>query len=572
MRRPSPAQGLTAVATLAYVVLATRAIDEPGLHIDEAAHVVPSLAFAKGGLPTNAIIGTGPTLDVGGHSMNIMTFPLAGSLKNFLFVPVAALFDMGPQSVRYFSIALSALALVATYVFARRLFRSEWVAAIGVALLAVDPSFVFYTKVDFNHTALMILLKALAAWQFLRWWDTRSGLSLAISGFAVGLGVYDKANFVWIVAAAAVAIAVLAGRAAWERANVPAAALGIAGLVLGSLPLIYYNLRSGLASLHTFGAVTGEFTAGSRSFFADESVPGGGLVSQLIQRTEVLADLLDGSSVSRLLVNPFPIRIVLIPILFAIAAAAICVQLFTSRPHSRELRAGFAAVLMTVFTLAAAAATSGGFHGYHVILAYPFPHLALALVIVQAARAVASRRALARRPRAFAATAAVLTAIPVGLALATTLGMNHALSEDGGRGPWSDRIYTLERYLTGAHDGQRVVTADYGLSLNLVALSQGDLHLDDYTLLLEENSPPARQVLAPALRDRHTWYVLHAKDTTFNVPARRRLFATMKAVGAQPHLVRRFRERDGEPLYEIYSVPARPTQALRTSRRLRGQT
>ena len=52
---------------------------------------------------------------------------------------IAAAFGISPASVRVFTIAVAALSLVFTYLFARRLFRSAAVAAPGVDILVPAP-------------------------------------------------------------------------------------------------------------------------------------------------------------------------------------------------------------------------------------------------------------------------------------------------------------------------------------------------------------------------------------------------------------------------------------------------
>src|SRR5205807_428205 len=155
-------------------------------------------------------------------------------------------------------IGLAAVALLATYAFARRLFRDEAVALVGLVLLAIDPSFIFYVPHDFDTTAFMALTKAVAGWQLLRWSYTGRTASLLLGAFAFG-----------------------------ERVT-----------------------------------------------------PSGSFPSQLGQRVRVLGDLLDGKSVSRLTESPFPHHFRIVPLLVALAALAICIQLVARRPPSRELRAG----------------------------------------------------------------------------------------------------------------------------------------------------------------------------------------------------------------------------------------
>ena len=266
------------MSVCAFAVLATRVISEPGLEADELAHILPALDFVHPGIETNAISRTGPSLDIGSHMMQAMTLPYAGSLKNLLFVPVTALFDTNAESVRFFTIGLACLALLATYAFACRLFVNKWIAAISVSFVAIDPGFVFYGRVDIGPTPSMFLLKAIGGWQLLRWWDTRSRLSLVVGFLALGLGTWDKVNFMWIVIASAVAAVVVAGPELRVRLTGRVLTLGLVAIAVGALPLLAYNAQSGFASLDSYQAIGKTLTV----FPADvASEPTGGIGAQL---------------------------------------------------------------------------------------------------------------------------------------------------------------------------------------------------------------------------------------------------------------------------------------------------
>jgi len=323
--------------------------------------------------------------------MSSMSMTYIGAVKNIAFTPVAALFGVTIESVRYFTIALSAATMLATYIFARRLFRAA--AAVAVALLAFDPSFVFYSRVDFGPVVVMLLLKTLAAWQLLRWYETGRHSSLAIGAFLLGLGLYDKANFAWVIAAFVVAAAILGGRRLRARLTRRAVLVAAVAFLVGCLPLLIYNAGSGFGTLAGYDALSER--AGSFPF-------------QVAHRVAVLGDLLDGSAVSEVLELPFPHRFLVLPLIFGIAAGVIALPAVRRRLDARALRAGSFIVVSLAVTLLLAAATSVGFKGHHVLTTYPLPHLALALVIVQMARVVARHVRDGRRVAVFASTAGVL--------------------------------------------------------------------------------------------------------------------------------------------------------------------
>jgi hypothetical protein len=191
------------------------------------------------------------------------------------------------------------------------------------------------------------------------------------------------------------------------------------------------------------------------------------------------------------------------------------------------------------------------------MLAYPFPHLALALAIVQAGRAMSRRTRISHRRAVFASVTALLVAVPVTLALISTLGMLRTLDRTGGEGVWSDSVYGLERFLLRDHGAQPVVPLDYGFGGNVVGLSEGRLNFTDITDAVN-TSPRWRQILATPLRDRRTWFILNSKATTVYPRPRSRFFEDVGELGGRATLIRRFRSRDGKPTFEVYSVPDIP--------------
>ena len=544
------------VPTLAFVVVASRHIMEPGTYPDEFFQILPALSFIEGGLATNALPATGPVFSIGEHELALMTASYSGQVKTIAFIPVVALFDISATSLRYVTIAVAALALLATYAFARRLFRSEAIALVAVLLLAFDPGLVFYARTDYGQSVFMMLARAVALWQLLRWWDTRSTGSLALGMFALGVGLYDKFIFIWVIWGLAVAGAIVAGRAIWRRLDRRTVAIGAGAFAVGSLPLIVYELRSGLGTLDRYDEISGT-QAGSDAFPLDEPVvPSGGFFDQFGQRVRVLGDLMDGSTVSRLIDAPFPTHVEVMPVLVGVAAVAICVQLVVRRPPTHELRAGAFVLLVPLVVLICTALTDPGFHGHHVLLTYPFPHLAVALVLVQAARAV-SRAVPAPRQRAvFVSAIAALTAIPLAFSVVTTAGMVDSIPDASGRGSWSTEIYDVESYLSLHHREKPLVTADWGITYQLVALSQGKLHSDDVALQLEDPASPSlpAALLEEPLHDRRTLYVLRSPFATVNQQARETFFATLDRLGYRPTLVRTFEDRRGTPQFEVYSA------------------
>jgi hypothetical protein len=514
--------------------LATRDVDLPGLNYDELLQLTPALAFAKGGLSSAVAVIPKTELHLLGHDLPLMILPYLGSVKTISFVPVAALFGISPESVRFFSVAVGALALVATYLFARRLFVRSEVAAIATVLLATDPSFIFYSRVDFSPTVFMMLFKGLGLWQLLDWWRSQRRRSLVLGCFALGLGVYDKADFLWIIAAVAAAAFVLdrrrVVRMVVRRESLP----GAAAFVVGCLPLIVYNLswppRTLAASLE--GKLHLKYGSGS-----------GNPLLELWERIRLLGRLLDGERVSRDL-GGIAYGWPALPL--AVLAAALCVGFLYAKPATRtRVRPAFFILLCGIFTLVATALTPGGGGPQHVLLVYPFPHLVLAAGLAEAARLYRARRSVV-----------VVALIVLGLAGTGVWSLQRTMSRlqaTGGSGNFSSAIYQLNDYLLARDRDRKVVAIDWGIHHNLVGLSNGRISSLDLWLPLNEPAAPRGKLRAQLIEPGYD-YILHSRaETNFELP-RDRFFEIVKRARRRPQLETTIFTRDGKRLFEVYRV------------------
>jgi hypothetical protein len=527
---------LFAVAT--YVVLATWQIDLPGLNYDELIQLTPALAFAKGGLGSAVDVIPKSELHLFGHALPLMILPYLGAVKTIAFVPVAAVFGISPESVRIFTVAVGATALVATYAFAQRLFpQGRVVAALTAVLLATDPSFVFYSRVDFAPTVFMLLLKAVALWALCGWWRSGKRAPLVVGAFCLGLGVYDKTDFLWIVAAVLAAALVVDPGAVRRRLLRRAVVLtGAASFAAGCLPLIVYNLswppRTLVPSLE--GKLHLRYGSGS-----------GNPVHELWNRLVLLPKLLDGERVSRDL-GGIAYGRPLLPAVVALASVLITV-LYVRRASRPRLRAAFFVLLCGVFVLVGTALTPGGGGPQHVLLVYPFPHLVLAAALVEAANWAGSYGRFARR----LVLAGVL--IPAVAGIATVHATLDRFEATGGSDNFSSAVYALNDYLLRRDRHRTIVEVDWGTHHNLVGLSDGRLHSVDLWLPLNEPGQ-LRGSLRDQLLDESASYVLHTRAATNFERPRRRFFDVVAQAHKHARLETTISTREGRPLFEVYRV------------------
>jgi hypothetical protein len=535
------ALGATAI-TAVFLGLATHAVEQPGLYYDELIQAVPALAFLRGGVPGYQPWVPEGQLWLGHHEFPLMIMPYIGGLKTAFYVPIVAVFGLTPETLRFFTIALAAGSLVATYAFVNVLFGPA-IGLAATALLAVDSSFVLLDRVDYGPLAVMHFLEAVALWQLALWWKRRRVGNLALGMFVLGLGVYDKANFIWIVTAVVVAGAI-AGRSSllsWLRSRQSVVAAGC--FMLGAAPLIWYNLSDFPPG--TIVALFGPATAGG---------PSGGFWQQFGQRLDLLGGVLDGSAIGGLIgstSDPSPV----VPLLVVLSVLVIILQSLRDGPCG-VLGPGLFAVGCAGLVLLGATATRGGFAVHHVILTYPFPQIVVAAAAASVAGVCARRLRRDGRGRLVATTAVfcALLVIPVASEVRTTLSDLQMLDRSGGAGNWSDAEYAMVDYLSHEHPQALVVSLDWGLHFNVMAISQG--HANALELWQDLNTPEAdSSPLLSLLRRPDVIFVLHApKATNFSTP-RMRFFEIAQGAGIQVVLDRTFSTRSGEPILELYRSP-----------------
>ncbi|MDP2935220.1 MAG: glycosyltransferase family 39 protein [Dehalococcoidia bacterium] len=166
MRKPLVMEGAAlGTALVIFLALTLYRLELPGLYYDEAADAVLAVQMLQG-QPVEIFKGAG--LWLGDMAYPLMVMDYVGAVNSYLLVPFFAVLGIGVESLRLLTVLGSAAAVVLTYFLARSLFG--WAAAaLAVLLLAVHPSFVFWSRQGIYVTSLMAPL-ALGGLLSLRRW------------------------------------------------------------------------------------------------------------------------------------------------------------------------------------------------------------------------------------------------------------------------------------------------------------------------------------------------------------------------------------------------------------------
>lgn len=136
--------------------------------------------------------------------LHLGPFPVAwqiyngNSIASFIAAPILYFFGTNVLSIRIYEMLIAIILLSLTYFCGKELF-SKRVGMISVSLLAVLPSFVFYSRqsalYDWSNLCIALLVIIFG----LRYLKTTKNKYLFLTIFLIGIGVYEYLWFGWIV-------------------------------------------------------------------------------------------------------------------------------------------------------------------------------------------------------------------------------------------------------------------------------------------------------------------------------------------------------------------------------------
>jgi 4-amino-4-deoxy-L-arabinose transferase-like glycosyltransferase len=428
------------IAALVYCLLAVLLIlQNPGLQYDEALVVSGAVHLRHSRADFDMPHDPGTWTCVLGRCLPLMNVRYVGPVKDYLAVPLFAIFGPKAWVIRVLSMLLAALGV---FGISKLIAEQEGITfglAVGLAL-AIHPAYLDLTVFDNNAIAAMMaalgLLCLSVGWALPNLQKTARAPLFWI-GAAAMFGIWTRANFAWLLAAIAIATLLVAGRklGAVPLAHWIAAALG--GLIVG-IPFLWYQIQS-----------HGGTWEGLGMFVSHEP-----LLARMGPRIVLLAETLLSDREHRAMwagpAMPDWQRWLFLAIVLAACVAAL-------------LRAGrwpkFCAIAF--LALAAILLTSRQtISEHHLIALLP---LACAVTVL-----VAGRNRI---------VAAVVAAIYIVCAGYWDVSMIRGLNETGGVGVWSDSINDLA---AGLPRGRTVKALDWGLAFNLYVLSDGQIRAREF--------------------------------------------------------------------------------------------
>lgn len=472
LRRRLGGPAVPAACVAVFLLCALPGLDRPGFHHEEAFQAVDGLMFADQGARSR-IHGFQPEWLFG--RLPWMTLPYIGAPKAYLYAALFKLFGPLPGLLRGLSVALGAAAVLFSVLLAQGLFGNG--VAFGLGLwMATDPALVLISRYDAGPCMFTMALKMAALYALWTGAGRDSRRLLFLGGLLSGLCLWDKAHFLWWLAAFAVAYALLLpgkpARGRWAPVS--------AGLALGAAPFLLYNTVHPLGSFAYFESLRSP----------DPPAWLAGAWNGLPGRWTSLLRTFDASdrfaTVSGAAPAALPLRALAARLWLAAAAALAAFR--WAREGRRALAPAAFWALASLLLAAAAFLTPLNVTVHHLFLLYPLPYLAIAALLAGAAPG-------ARFGRWPALAAASLLAPALTGNLLRLSDFRGALARTGGAPHWFEGLAPLTRVCL--EQGGRVAVMDCMGLTPLVIGSGGRLEIDERLRSLFDSESGAREARLP---------------------------------------------------------------------------
>jgi hypothetical protein len=369
-------------------------------------------------------------------------------------------------------------------------------------------------------------------------------LHAGLGAFAAGLGMWDKALFVWMASGAGLAALVLYWREMRAFLRVRMIAAIVVGFGIGAAPLIVYNIRHPMKTFQgNFHFAPGELR--NRAQLLEWCLSGAGLDGYIPgeewrDHPRQPRSTLERASVAmREIVGERRIT----GFFWIFAVAALSTPLW---PRQRRAMA-FALITMSAAWLQMAInrETGGGVH--HVVLLWPAPQF-----IVGAAVAGLAEWLRDSAPRLRAPALAALLAFCCAANLA---GLNQYFSQFvrmGAVGGWTDAIFPLADYLWRNAKGP-VFASDWGMVDALVLLHGGKriYGTAEDVLQRDPNDERTREILTWMLSQPGVLFLTHTPKHEFNEGNAERLNAVMRTMGYEGRVQAVINDSNGRAIFEV---------------------
>lgn len=409
-------------------------------------------------------------------------------------------------------------------------------ALIGTALLSTDTLYLLTVRWDWGPVALQHLCFISGVLAIVRFSQERQARWLGIGFFIFGVGMWDKALFIWTLAALAIATLIVFPKFARELVLPRNAAIAVVAFGVGALPLTIYNVRHNWATFRSNVEWSTEDVAYKRDLLW-RTVTGQALFGMVVREDWDGLVRQPETSAERTLVRLNQVAGVPRKNLLGYLLIASLLLLPFAREALRPV--AFVLVFTIILWLQMAFTKGAGTGAHHTILLWPAPQFLIAAVLA----GVAPRLGRAGTP--LIAGAVTLVCI-FNLALTTTYYSN--MIRSGGALGWTEASWPASGAIE-AMQPHGLCVVDWGFFEVIRLLHEGRTPL---CTIGGTDTEEDRRYLRSKLQDTAIFFMAHTEGNEFEEGSLKRFLHFASEQGYTPASVRIFKDLHGRALIQTF--------------------
>jgi hypothetical protein len=514
-----------------------------GIQADEV-YFVPAMYGRPTGISYHA--------DFLGRQIPLMLLSYLGALKCWIYAPILSRIRPSYWTIRLPVLLMGAVSIW-LFVWLLEKVHNRQAAWVGGLLLATDTMYLLTSCFDWGPVALQHLLSLAGIALLWKFWSSGDRWALFWGFFWFGVAFWDKALFIWLFSGLLIATLVIFPRELWSRCTPRNLGLAAAGLLVGALPLVVYNLTSNFNTLR------------SNSTFAPAQIPSRFEALRLTWDGQILWDYMahapwaggyfrdadtDLFDVSDQVQYVAGVRYHYYNALVPAFCLALILLPFLWRTRARKPML-FCLIATAVAWIQMAVTKGAGEGAHHTVLLWPLPHWFLAVAFVEAA----AWRRLQWKHAGAILLAALLSFLAVDNLLLTN-EYYYQFAAYGAVGNWDDAIFALSEK-AGHIQAPRLAVADWGIINQLMVLHRNrlPLYLADSSFLAPGGGKYDREFFMRHLTE-DVW-IGHTRSFQAQPGLSQKILQLAGDAGFQKRVIEVVWDRNGRPVFEIYRfVPA----------------
>ena len=482
----------------------------------------------------------------------VMLLSYLGALKTWLYAPFITRIRPSYLTVRLPGLVIGAMT-IGIFIWFLEKVHSRRAAWAGGVLLATDTMYLLTTCFDWGPVVLQHLLSMAGLALLLKFATSGSRPALFWGFLSFGLGMWDKALFIWLLLGLVVATLAVFPKELWARSSWRALGLAAAGFGLGALPLLIYNTTSGFATFRSNSSFTlSDFPVKVQALRS--TWDGSSLLSYIVnvpeapgqprapqnnlERFSTCVHGVFGEHTRNGLEVAFLVTLLLLVPLLALGL--------------RRKMLLFCLIAIAVGWLQMAATKNAGESAHHVVLLWPIPHWFMAVALAEAS--------LWKRLRWRRMGESLLAIAVLFLAAENLLVTNqyfYRLVRYGPAGSWTDAIYRLSDE-TARWRGFELVVDDWGITNPLVVLRRGrlPLMLVDGSFMAPGESEKMRTWEHSLIE--HDIWIGHTPPYQEFAAINEHIQKSAESLGFHKQMIELVPDRNGRPVYEVFRFVREP--------------